>query len=73
MRTDPRRLNTLLVKESDSTPIDFNLQGRLQIGEQLPPLEQQGNAGDALGTYLKRKARRYGSNYDKTLIMLVRY
>ena len=32
------------------------MQGRLQIGEQLQPLGQQGNAGDALGTYLKRKA-----------------
>ncbi len=55
-RTEPRRLNPLLVKDSDGTPNDWNLQGRLQIGEQLPPLGQQGNAGDALGTYLKRKA-----------------
>lgn len=54
-RTEPRRLNALLVKDSDGTSLDWNLQGRIQIGEQLPPLGQQGNAGDALGTYLKRK------------------
>jgi len=54
-RTEPRRLHPLHVRDVDG-PVDWNLQSRLQIGEQLPPLGQQGNAGDALGTYLKRKA-----------------
>ncbi|MFL0758936.1 MAG: site-specific integrase [Prochlorococcus sp.] len=55
-RTEPRKLNALLVKDSDGSYIDWNLQSRLQIGEQLPPLGKPGKAGEAVGTYLKRRA-----------------
>jgi len=59
-RTDPRRLNALLVKDSDGTSLDWNLQGRLQIGEQLPPLNSDGAGGQALGTYLRRQKASWG-------------
>ncbi|KZR68061.1 hypothetical protein PMIT1313_02581 [Prochlorococcus marinus str. MIT 1313] len=54
-RTEPRKLHPLPVKDADGNYIDWNLQSRLQIGEQLPPLSQRGKAGEALGTYLKRR------------------
>jgi integrase len=35
-------------------PIEWNLQGRVHIGELIPSLGQEGKAGEALGTYLRR-------------------
>jgi integrase len=35
--------------------VDWNLQGRVQIGEELPPLGQAGKGGEALGTFLRRR------------------
>ena len=52
-RTEPRKLHALLVKDADGDYMDWNLQSRLQIGEQLPPLGQRGKAGEGLGTYLR--------------------
>jgi integrase len=53
-RTEPRRLHPLLVRDLDGTALDWNLQGRVAIGERLPPLGQPGKAGEALLTYLRR-------------------
>ena len=44
-RTEPRRLNPLFVKDIDGKPINWKLQQRLEIGEKLPPLGQEGAAG----------------------------
>ena len=54
-RTEPRKLHALFVKDLDGKPIDWNLQKRFSIGEQLPPLGQEGKGGEALGTFLKRR------------------
>ncbi len=53
-RTEPRKLHPLLVRDLDGTPIDWHLQQRLQVGEQLPPLNRVGEGGHALGKYLRR-------------------
>ncbi|QNJ03716.1 site-specific integrase [Synechococcus sp. PROS-U-1] len=54
-KTEPRRLYPLLVRDIDGTPIDWNLQARIQINEELPPLNGEGEGGNAVGTYLKRR------------------
>ena len=54
-RTEPRRLNPLFVKDIDGKPINWKLQQRLEIGEKLPPLGQEGAAGMAILTHIKRK------------------
>ena len=51
-KTEPRRLHALPVKGAP----DWNLEARLKIGEQLPPLRAEGKAGQALVTYLGRRA-----------------
>ena len=53
-RTEPRRLNPLFVKDIDGKPINWKLQQRLEIGEKLPPLGQEGAAGMAILTHIKR-------------------
>ena len=55
-RTEPRRLNPLFVKDIDGKPINWKLQQRLEIGEKLPPLGQEGAAGMAILTHIKRKS-----------------
>lgn len=52
-RTAPRRLYRLPVGDVDG-PVEWNLQGRVHIGELMPSLGQEGKAGEALGTYLRR-------------------
>jgi len=54
-KTQPRRLHSLLVRDLDSTPQEWNLLGRVKIGEHVPPLGKPGKGGEALGTYLKRR------------------
>ena len=54
-KTEPRRLHPLLVRDMDGNTVDWNLQARIQIGEELPPLNREGEGGQALGTYLRRK------------------
>ena len=56
MKTEPRRLPPALLRDMDGNVIDWNLQARIQIGEELPPLNRLGEGGQALGTYLRRKA-----------------
>ena len=55
-RTEPRRLNPLFVKDIDGKPINWKLQQRLEIGEKLPPLGQEGAAGMAILTHIKRRS-----------------
>ncbi len=54
-RTEPRQLHALFIKDSQGIVLDWKLQDRLKKGEKLPPLGQTGNAGTALGQYLRRK------------------
>ena len=44
-KTEPRRLYPLLLRDADGSAIDWNLQARLQVGEQLPPLSRDGDGG----------------------------
>jgi integrase len=55
-QTKPRRLFPLPVREIDGTAMEWNLIGRLQLREDLPPLGGPGRAGDAINTYLRRQA-----------------
>ena len=54
-KTEPRRLHPLLVRDADGTVIDWNLQTRLQACEALPPLNRDGDGGQALNQYLRRR------------------
>jgi integrase len=54
-KTEPRRLHPLLLRDADGTAIDWNLQARLEVGEQLPPLNREGDGGQALNQYLRRR------------------
>ena len=54
--TEPRRLHPLLVRDADSSAIDWKLQARLQVGETLPPLNSEGNGSEPLSRYLRRRA-----------------
>ena len=54
-KTEPRRLHPLLVRDFDGSPINWNLQARLQVGEQLPPLNSEGNGSEALSRFLRRR------------------
>jgi integrase len=51
--TKPRPLHPLPVVDVDGTATDWNVAGRLRIGEELPPIGSTGG-GDAVGCYLKR-------------------
>ena len=53
-QTEPRCLYPLLVRHSDGTPIDWNLQNRLQINEQLLSFNREGDDGNAVNQYLHR-------------------
>ena len=54
-KTKPRRLHALLVRDADGRVIDWNLQDRLQEGEELPPLNREGDGSQALNQYLRRR------------------
>jgi len=54
-KTEPRRLHPLLLRDADCTAIDWNLQARLEVGEKLPPLNREGDGGQALNQYLRRR------------------
>ena len=54
-KTEPRRLHPLLVRDADGSAIDWNLQARLQVGEKLPPLNRDGDGGQAINQYLRRR------------------
>ena len=54
-RTLPRKLHPLFVKDIDGNRIDWKLQERIEIGEELPSLGAEGKGGEALRTHMKRK------------------
>ncbi len=54
-KTKPRRPQPLLVRDLDGSPIEWNLQARLQVGENLPPLQSNGDGAQALNNYLRRR------------------
>ena len=54
-KTEPRRLHPLLLRDADGSAIDWRLQARLQVGEKLPPLNREGDGGQALNQYLRRR------------------
>ena len=54
-KTKPRRLEALLVRDADGKEIDWKLQERIEVGEQLPPLGKDGDGGLALRTHIKRR------------------
>ena len=54
-KTKPRRLEALLVRDADGKEIDWKLQERIEIGEQLPPLGAEGQGGLALRTHIRRR------------------
>ena len=54
-KTEPRRLHPLLLRDVDGSAIDWKLQARLQIAEKLPPLNREGDGGQALNQYLRRR------------------
>ncbi len=54
-KTEPRRLLPLLVRDLDGSSIDWKLQARIQIGEELPPLQSDGDGAQALNNYLRRR------------------
>ena len=54
-KTEPRRLRPLLLRDADGTAINGDLQARLQVCEQLPPLNRDGDGGQALNQYLPRR------------------
>ena len=53
-KTKPRKLQPLLVKDIDGNYIDWKLQERLEIGEELPPLGKSA-ASMAILTHLRRR------------------
>ena len=54
-KTEPRRLHPLLLRDADCSAVDWKLQARLQVGEKLPPLNREGDGGQALNQYLRRR------------------
>ena len=45
----------MFVKDIDDNRIDWKLQERIEIGEELPSLGAEGKGGEALRTHMKRK------------------
>tara|TARA_Y100001970_G_scaffold198669_1_gene241673 strand:- start:188 stop:697 length:510 start_codon:yes stop_codon:yes gene_type:complete len=54
-RTSPRKLHPLLVKDIDGNRIDWKLQERIEIGEELPSLGQEGRGSLSILTHIRRK------------------
>lgn len=55
LKTEPRRLHPLLVRDASGKPVDWNLQERLTNGEELPPLNRAGDGSQALNGFLRRR------------------
>ena len=45
----------MLLRDADGSAIDWKLQARLQVGDKLPPLNREGDGGQALNQYLRRR------------------
>ncbi|QNI54615.1 putative phage integrase family domain protein [Synechococcus sp. BIOS-E4-1] len=48
--TEPRRLHPLLLRDRPPKAIDWKLQAWVQINEELPPLNREGEGGQALAS-----------------------
>ena len=53
-KADPRRLHPLFLRDADGSARDWNLQARLRVDGQLPPLNREGDGAQALNIYLRR-------------------
>ena len=51
--TEPRQLFPLFIQDIDGTPINWNLMQRIHIREELPPLNDLGGVGQAVGRFLR--------------------
>ena len=56
MKNDPRRLHPVELRDMESNVIDWSLQARILIMDELTRLSRLGEVGQALGTSLRRKA-----------------
>lgn len=54
-KTKPRKLEPLLVRDIDGNEIDWKLQERIEIGEELPPLGEEGQGSLYILTHIKRR------------------
>ena len=54
-KTEPRRQHPLFLRDADGSAICWNLQARLQVGEQLLPLNREGGGAQASNIYLRRR------------------
>jgi len=52
-KTEPHCLQPLLVRDLDGSSIDWKLQSRIQIGEELLLLQSDGDVAQALNNYLR--------------------
>ena len=55
LKTEPRRLHPLLLRDSDGAVIDWRLQARWQVSEALPPFTCDRDGGEVLNQYLRRR------------------
>ena len=53
-KTKPRKLEPLLVRDMDGNEIDWKLQERIEIGEELPSLGQDGQGSLYILTHIRR-------------------
>ena len=51
--TEPRQLFPLFIEDIDGTFINWNLMQRVHIKEELPPLNDKGGIGQAIGRFLR--------------------
>ena len=54
-KANQRRLHPLFLRGADGSANDWNLQARLRVGGQLPPLNREGDGAQALNIYLRRR------------------
>ena len=55
IRHIPSAMAGFLLRDADGFAIDWKLPARLQLGEKLPPLNREGDGGQALNQYLRRR------------------
>ena len=53
LTTSPRQLFPLFLKDIDDSSINWNLMQRIHIKEELPPLNDSGGVGQAVGRFLR--------------------
>ena len=51
--TEPRQLCALFIQDIDNSSINWNLMKRIHIKEELPPLNDAGGVGQAVGRFLR--------------------